>query len=84
MSEMKEEWRPVKGYEESYEVSNTGKARSVDRYDCKGAFRKGVELKVRYPTFCEGEPYVRLTKNGHARDLNLYRLISKVFTHRRN
>ena len=29
---MIEEWRPVVGYEGLYEVSNTGRVRSVDRY----------------------------------------------------
>lgn len=28
---MQEEWRPVVGFEESYEVSNLGKVRSIDR-----------------------------------------------------
>lgn len=30
-----EEWRPIPGYEESYEVSNLGRIRSLDRY-CLG------------------------------------------------
>lgn len=36
---MKEIWKPVKGREEFYEVSNTGKVRSlVERYKSKGIF----------------------------------------------
>jgi len=73
---MKEEWRPVKGYEGLYEVSNTARARSVDRYDHRGTFRKGVELKIR---IYEEEPYVRLSRYGRSVERNLYRLMSKVF-----
>ena len=38
---MIEEWRPVVGYEGLYEVSNTGRVRSVDRYvkTCYGSYR---------------------------------------------
>ena len=50
-----EEWRPVVGWEYQYEVSNTGKVRSLDRYipavnrdgtarlnRCKGKLLKGT------------------------------------------
>ena len=40
---MTEMWRPIKGYEGVYEVSNTCKARSIDRHD--------ITLEV------SGEPY---------------------------
>lgn len=53
MSAIKEEWSPVKRYEGICEVSNTAKARSIDRYDHLGKFRKGIELKIR---FYEGDP----------------------------
>ena len=38
---MIEEWRPVVGYEGLYEVSNTGRVRSIDRYvkTCYGSYR---------------------------------------------
>ena len=31
-----EEWKPIKGYEGLYEVSNTGKVRSLDHYNTNG------------------------------------------------
>ena len=45
---MAEEWKAVKGYEGLYEVSNTGKVRSIDRVvvgkDGKAKKLKGKEL----------------------------------------
>lgn len=78
---MKEEWWPVVGYEGIYEVSNTARVRSVDRYDCRGRFRKGVELKIR--TY-EGDPYVRLSMYGRTREYNLYRIMAKAFSQSKN
>lgn len=42
-----ETWKPVnkEGFNSIYEVSNTGKVRSIDRTDCVGRKRKGTELK---------------------------------------
>lgn len=54
---MTEMWRPIKGYEGVYEVSNTCKARSIDRHDRRGVFHKGVELKIR---MYEDERFIRL------------------------
>lgn len=34
-------WKDLLGYEGVYQVSNLGRIRSVDRYDCAGRFRKG-------------------------------------------
>lgn len=39
-----ESWKPVYGFEGIYEVSNTGRVRSVDRVDPAGHSRKGKEL----------------------------------------
>lgn len=41
---MVEVWKPVSGYEGMYEVSNTGKVRSLDR-QTKVGIRRGRELK---------------------------------------
>lgn len=47
---MKEHWRPVKGYEDAYEVSDLGNVRSLDRYIFNGEFscyqKKGIMLKA--------------------------------------
>lgn len=39
--DMKEVWKPVVGYEDSYEVSNLGNVRTIDRLDSRGWRRKG-------------------------------------------
>ena len=74
----KDVWVPVSGYEGIYEVSDTGRIRSIDRIDHRGRFRKGIELKLK----CNTNPtddsddswYVRLSKNGRVRDLNFNRI----------
>lgn len=40
-----EEWKPVIGYEGSYEVSNLGRVRSLDRINHRGSTLKGKILK---------------------------------------
>lgn len=64
---MHEEWRPVKGFEELYEISNTGKVRSLERIitDKSGKRTrtfKGKELK----NICANTGYhhVSLHKNN--------------------
>ena len=74
---MTEVWRPIKGYEGAYEVSNTGKARSIDRYDRRGFFHKGVELKIRR---YEDERFIRLTTNGQSKDRSLDRIFYTTFS----
>ena len=54
---MSEVWKPVKGFEGKYEVSNTGKVRSIDRFDANNRFRKGIELKQ----LIESQGYYRVT-----------------------
>ena len=41
-------WKPIEGYEGLYEVSNTGRVRSLDRYDSRNHFRRGRILKLSY------------------------------------
>lgn len=45
---MKDEvWKPIKGYEGFYEVSNKGRVRSVKRRDARGQLRKSRILSVK-------------------------------------
>lgn len=59
---MDEEWRPVRGWEGLYEVSNTGKARSLPRPTPHG-MRGGNELG-HYVRKHDGYPEVRLGAPG--------------------
>lgn len=43
MENLNEEWKPIKGYENLYEISNYGRVRSLDRFvNCK---KNGKQLK---------------------------------------
>ena len=55
---MKELWVPIKGFEGSYEVSNLGRVRSIDRYlsyirsgRTYTAFHPSIVLKTKSSTF---------------------------------
>lgn len=78
---MIEEWRPIEGYEGLYEVSNTGRVRSVDRYvKSKGEsywLRKGKMLSPGKDTY--GYLFVILTCNGKRKAINVHRLVAKAF-----
>lgn len=63
-------WKPVRGYETIYEVSNTGLVRSLHRKD-------GLILKP--ITSIHGYLRVPLSKNGHERRLFVHRLVAEAF-----
>lgn len=67
---------PVKGYEGLYEVSNTGKVRSV-----KGGRRRGVELKQQSYVSGTNRGYsiVSLVKEGKAMTATVHRLVASAF-----
>ena len=78
---MIEEWRPVVGYEGLYEVSNTGRVRSLDRYikTCYGSYRlhKG---KVLSPTKNkDGYLQVSLCYNRKIYKKYVHRLVAEAF-----
>lgn len=73
-----EEWRAIHGYEGIYEISNTGRVRSLDRRDKRGVFHKGREIKVRWDDYY-GEYYVTLSKDGKPRTRPVDSLINKSF-----
>lgn len=77
------EWKPIKGYEGLYEVSNTGLVRSVDRIisDVRSPLRifKGQTL---HPTEHNGKQpyyYVSLCKNGKNKKRLVHRLVAETF-----
>lgn len=81
---MIEEWKPIKDYETLYEVSNTGKVRSLSRKvivkNKYGAIStrmtKAKELKPQM----RGEYYmVWLCKNGKSKQYNIHRLVGETF-----
>ena len=81
MSEIKEEWKSIEGYDGAYEVSNYGKIRSLDRYisgpfDSK-RFIKGVEIK----SCLTGSGYLgfNLVKDGKSKTSKVHRVVANAF-----
>lgn len=59
-----EEWRPVPGYEDIYEVSINGRIRSKSKHICRNRERKGKEFSdIPYYKSKELKPY-SVTKRG--------------------
>lgn len=74
---MSEEWRPVVGYEGSYEVSTGGLVRSVDRLNPLGQRVRSRVLKLR--RLPNGRPRVSLSRDGRSVDAYTYRLVLEAF-----
>lgn len=75
---IQEQWKPCPGYEESYQVSNYGQVRSVDRtHPKRRGLIKGKEL---FKTFNQkGYPKVRITVNNKSEDRTIHRLVALAF-----
>lgn len=76
---MDEIWKPVKGYEGYYSVSNLGRVRSEDRMDSRGHFYKGRILSSAVANKESGYRHVHLSKNGEAKWYMIHRLVAEVF-----
>lgn len=73
-------WKPVKGFEGLYEVSNLGNVRSVDRYVMNGnrcCLLKGKPKKP-YPNSM-GYLRAKLHKNGQGKKYFVHRLVAETF-----
>lgn len=76
-----EVWIPIKGYEGIYQVSNTGKIRSLDRMIDLGSrgthLYKGTEIKQAISN-C-GYKRAHLSKNGIGAIVSVHRIVAKHF-----
>lgn len=78
---MEEIWKDVKGYEDLYEISNTGKLRSKDRAILKNngiiQYRKGIliALNINSDGYLQG----KLCKNGKSKTVRIHRLVAEHF-----
>jgi len=73
-------WKDVVSYESLYQVSNTGKVRSVDKYTSNRfatRFWPGKELKPKKNKF--GYIVYTLSKNGKANTFFIHRLVMEAF-----
>lgn len=81
MKDLKTEiWKPVKGYEGMYEVSNMGNVRSVDRYVTNGnrcCLLKGKPKKTYF--ISTGYLSTDLYKNGQGTHYLVHRLVAETF-----
>ena len=72
-----ERWLPVVGYEGLYEISDSGRARSLNRRDGRGWKIKGRILALR--ALPKGYLRVQLHRNGKARDVYIHTLVLEAF-----
>ena len=79
--ELKEEWRPVKGYENIIEVSNLGRVRSISRYEKTGnKGRKFVRGKIlKCEKMAKGYIRIKPTRRLGGKRFLVHRLIAETF-----
>jgi hypothetical protein len=66
-------WKPVVGYEGKYEVSNTGRVRSLNYH------RSGITKELAPKVNKYGYHVVLLYKNGQRKDMSVHRLVAMAF-----
>lgn len=83
---MEEIWKPIKGYEGYYEISNYGNVKGVDRYikNKWGTLTlwKGRLLKLKIDD--DGYNRVGLYKNGKYSNYGVHRLVAEAFIPNQN
>lgn len=78
---MTEIWRPIKGYEGLYEVSNKGRVKSLERYSVKFGHQKELvdEKPISLHKSSAGYMVVHLSKDGERKSKSVHRLVAQVF-----
>lgn len=74
---MKDEyWKPIKGYEGFYEISNKGNARSVERLDARGQHRKSKVISIKS---IRNTKQVTLFRDGKRKNFLVKKLVADAF-----
>lgn len=76
------EWKPIKGYEDFYEVSNDGLVKSLERrvpYRIKGYTRRHKERLLSQYNDSYGYKIVSLYKDGKSKMKGVHRLVTETF-----
>ena len=71
------QWLAIPGYEGSYEVSNDGQVRSLDRTNARGVSLRGQVIST--PLNDEGYPKVNLNRDGHRVHRSVHTLVMLAF-----
>jgi hypothetical protein len=81
MNVAKEEWKPIKGYEGFYEVSDQGRIKSVARtLIMKNGVRRPIKEKIiNGSAQASGYLNVTLSKNGTCEKLRIHRIVAEAF-----
>lgn len=78
--EEEEEWRPVVGYEGSYEVSDQGRVRSLDRTYLRGTTRVVIRGRLlKFVTTRSGHLSLHLSIDGVTKGFLVHRLVALAF-----
>lgn len=74
-------WKDIKGYESLYQISNTGKIKSLQRYVCsKNGSKQLIKEKIRKTSITTaGYEYVVLANKGENKTLLVHRLVAETF-----
>ena len=74
-------WKPIKDYEDCYEISNEGRVRSKDRYvKVCGNGKRLIKGQIIKPNICVNGYYeVMLSRNKQRKVLLLHRLVAMHF-----
>lgn len=73
-------WKPIKGYEGYFEISNLGRVKSIERYVTCKDHPHHVKEKIKNIHFNRNNyPCVTLCKEGTSRDKLLHRLLMEAF-----
>lgn len=76
-SDQPEQWRPVVGFEGSYEVSDLGRVRGLDRLDARGRVRRGKFLAARTTT--RNHQSVALYRDRVRTDAQIHHVVLEAF-----
>ncbi len=75
-----ENWKDIKGYEGSYQVSDLGRVKSLKRWvDNKGNGGYFLQGKIMNTNLSRGYPTVSLSKNGNGKKIRVHQLVAIAF-----
>jgi len=76
----KEIWKPIKGYEGYYEISNRGRVKSLERDIWNGHnYYKSKEIIMKPAPNSDGYPQIPLCMNGKSTSIAIHRLVAIAF-----